>query len=430
MSNIKNSSMHPDEQALYDLITKFISIDTYNSVPNDKKNPLRLIFESLYDALVLLSEGEADEISVNSDNTLWIYGNKNICYGVIRPALAPKFHDDDLEVEKRYVIRTNRATGFKEKIEIDDSYVVDTNMEELIKEKQLIKRPITHSPEGLLYLDRLDPKKAIKALASFHKIEVHEQNPVLEVEIPFLNHRFSGSLPPITANTSFNIRSRPRQIYTLDDYIKQGALTESDKKSLVNAIKEKQNILVIGGTKSGKTTFCNALLAEMSKFEDSRLRVLIIEDLRELVCDVPNHEFLTVPPFSVDNIKINNVIDVAFLLKHAMRRSPTRMCVGEIRDGKVADALIKAWNSGHPGGVSTIHANSAEEGIHKLEDYLSEVVNVNPLKLASVVNVLVSIQIQDSVFIDGKWIERRSVNELKRIDGYNKDAGKYRLSDM
>ena len=417
-----------------ELITSFLDIGDYNKIPQVDKNHIRVLFESLYDALKVLKNEGVNEVSFNEDGLLWAYGavgseGKTII-GRKRPQSVPMHDNSQTEkIVKKYLIKSDHL-GRKEKREIKDDYFI-TELDEVLEE--VVERPkkIEKDENGILYLDMIDADKAIKTLATLYRTQVHELNPILEVEIPYLGHRFSGMMPPCQTSTGFSIRTKPRKIYSLEDYVEQGTITESQKKSLKNYIQQRKNILVVGGTGSGKTTFCNALLKAVAE-EDYLSRVIIIEDVRELQCEVKDKVYMTVPPPSLEITDDRFLITTAKLLKSSMRRSPERICVGEVRDGDTALNLLSAWNSGHPGGICTIHADDAMGGLDKLEQYIL-MSNKTPNKqmISRTVNVIVSIQ-AGNIFDQNeqKWKRIRKVEEIKSVEQYVETTGKYYLQEL
>ncbi len=177
---------------------------------------------------------------------------------------------------------------------------------------------------------------------------ITRDNPRLSAVLPDTGERFQGLCPPIVSSPSFTIRKRPEVIFTLEDYINQGSLTKARADQLTKAVESKKNILVVGGTGSGKTTFVNALLA-LPAFTNER--VVIIEDTPELQCSAADKmELLTK--------KTEPKVTMRDLVMTTLRLRPDRIIVGEVRDGSALD-MLKAWNTGHPGGIATTHANSA-----------------------------------------------------------------------
>lgn len=238
------------------------------------------------------------------------------------------------------------------------------------------------NPDGQLWLETLDrgkfrasfdlsPEQAfniIKLIASQHHCIIDEQNPELACELPLFGARFQAWVAPIVASPVFNIRKLAGKIFTLQDYLERDALNATQVALLRDAILARKNILIAGGTGSGKTTFANALLHELHQSHD---RILILEDLPELQVQAANHVHL----------RTSDAKTMRHLVKGALRMRPDRIIIGEVREGGAALELLKAWNTGHPGGLCTIHANSANAALTRLEDLLLEVVQSVPLRL-------------------------------------------------
>lgn len=417
----------------YETIIQFLSPEEYNSIPEKSKNSIRLIIDSLYDGLMVFKNPNISEISFNADGKLWAYGhvgkNGKILVGVKRPIDVPIYHPTEKTIREEKFLLIKDDLGRKIKKPIPADYVIN-GFDEIHVEHVEVPKKIEFDENGVRYLDRIDADKAIKTLATFYGTQVHELNPILEVEIPVLGQRFSGIMPPCEVRTSFSLRTKAQVVYTLQDYVDNGTLTDSQKLSLLNMIKEKKNILVVGGTGSGKTTFCNALLHELSQI-DPECRVAIIEDVRELKHNCDDSLNFLVPPVSVEITQNMRKITTDVLLKATMRRSPDRIVLGEIRDGDTAANLLSAWNSGHPGGMSTIHADDAASGLLKFEQYLdSSSKTINPKIIAATINVLVSIQKTTEMLPDGTWIKRRKVEEVLYVDQYVSETKKYYTSSL
>lgn len=227
---------------------------------------------------------------------------------------------------------------------------------------------------------RHDAERIIKLVASGTGAEVNESTPILSAEFPGSGSRFQGILPPVVSAPVFTIRKKALMIFTLADYVNQGTLTGEEKEILCRAVSEKKNILVTGGTGSGKTTLVNALLHEIARSGD---RIVIIEDTLELQCAAPDTVFLRAK---------EGVATMNDLLKATMRLRPDRIVVGEVRGGE-ALSLLKAWNTGHPGGCATVHANNALAGLIRLEQLIQEAaVSVSRELIAEAVDLVVHIE--------------------------------------
>ncbi len=191
----------------------------------------------------------------------------------------------------------------------------------------------------------------------------NSENPIVEGALPpeFGGARFEGVLPPCSPAPIFAIRLRARSIYTLSDYVSSGILTPAQHTAITAAINDHKNILVSGSTGSGKTTLGNAVLHHISTISKLDDRLVLIEDTPELQCSAPN----------VVSLLTKDEVDMTRLLKATLRLRPNRIVVGEVRD-KAALALLKAWNTGHPGGLATLHANNPEAALLRLDQLCQE----------------------------------------------------------
>lgn len=236
--------------------------------------------------------------------------------------------------------------------------------------------------------------------------EINMKTPRVKAELPIGGSRFQGEIPPIVQNPTFNIRKKAIKIFTLEEYVDNGTMTEKQYHSICKAVQEKKNILVIGGTSSGKTTLCNAIINEMAKYQE---RMIIIEDTQELQCACEDRVFL----------RTSDTVTMKDLLEDTLRMRPDRISIGEIRGGAALD-LLKAWNSGHPGGICTIHADSPRAGLDQLEQYISEV-SVSPQQrmISRVAHIL--------VFIKREGL-KRVIGSIAEVKGYKN--GEYVLEEV
>jgi type IV secretion system protein VirB11 len=277
------------------------------------------------------------------------------------------------------------------------------------------------NPDGSLWFDRLgsgrapsglkltshDAERIIRLVAAHVRVEVHPGAPIVSAELPATGERFEGVLPPVTRAPVFAIRKRAVGVISLAQYVLDGILTEDQALSLRQAVRDRRNIVIAGGTSSGKTTLANALLQEMAATGD---RVIILEDTVELQCMADDHVPLRTKP---------GVASMTELVRSTLRLRPDRIVVGEVRGPEAID-LMKAWATGHPGGVATLHAGSARGALTRLEQLIQEVVVVVPRALiAEAVDVV--------VFICGRGRARR-VDEIVRVTGL--DADGYRLEPI
>ncbi len=214
-------------------------------------------------------------------------------------------------------------------------------------------------------------ERAIRLIADYVGETVVREDPRLAGVLPGTGERFQGVMPPVVLQPAFSIRKRPAVIWSLDDYVDDGILSGDQAETIREAVTGRRNILVSGGTGSGKTTLANAILAEPAFAQD---RVFLIEDTPELQCSAWD-------VVSVMTRRQPKVISVADLVRDALRMRPDRIVIGEMRDGAAALETLKSWNTGHPGGLSTIHANSAEGALRRLEDLMGEVVSLPPRRM-------------------------------------------------
>lgn len=275
------------------------------------------------------------------------------------------------------------------------------------------------NPDGRVWIDRLsegladtgerlsaaDGERIVRLVAHHVGAEVHARAPHVSAELPETGERFEGLLPPVVEAPAFAIRKPAVAVFTLDDYVTAGIMTANQAAILREAVVNRSNILVAGGTSTGKTTLTNALLAEVSKGTD---RVITIEDTRELQCTADN---------KVTMRSVDAVIDLLRLSRATMRFRPDRIIVGEVR-GPEALGLLKLWGTGHPGGIGTLHAGSALGALHRLEQLIQEAVITVPRSLIGEAIDLIAV-------LAGRGSSRR-LTELARVDGLGPD-GAYRI---
>ncbi|HEX8532928.1 MAG TPA: P-type conjugative transfer ATPase TrbB [Allosphingosinicella sp.] len=278
------------------------------------------------------------------------------------------------------------------------------------------------NPDGLIRLDRLgegrtetgrmlEPAQVepiIRLVASQARHEVHAGSPIVSAELPargdgLAGERFEGVLPPVAPGPCFSIRKPAARIYTLLDYVRDGVMSAEAARLLSLAASGRRNILIAGGTSSGKTTLANALLAEVAALGE---RVILIEDTRELQSAAPDTVALRTRP---------GVVTMADLVRSTLRLRPDRIIVGEVRGGEALD-MLKAWNTGHPGGIATVHANSALSALYRLEQLIQEAVVTVPRRLVAEAIDLV-------LFISGRGSARR-LDTILSVAGLD-DAGDY-----
>ncbi len=275
------------------------------------------------------------------------------------------------------------------------------------------------NPDGRLWIDRLadglsdtgeaiapdDGERIVRLVAHHVGAEVHPGAPRVSAELPETGERFEGLLPPVVAAPTFAIRKPAVAVFTLADYVAAGIMTEDEAATLRSAVAHRRNILVAGGTSTGKTTLTNALLAEVANGTD---RVVLIEDTRELQCKAPNLVALRTK---------DGVASLSDLVRSSLRLRPDRIPIGEVRGPEALD-LLKAWGTGHPGGIGTIHAGSAIGALRRLEQLIQEAVVTVP-------RALIGETIDMIAVLTGRGTERR-LTELARVEGLGPD-GDYRV---
>lgn len=239
------------------------------------------------------------------------------------------------------------------------------------------------------------------ALAS----EANHDHPIVSGELPNAGYRFEGLLPPLVLAPTFTIRKPASMVMSLSDYVRANAMSGEDADVIRNAVQSHLNIVIAGGTGSGKTTLANAIIAEIVATEPDQ-RLVILEDTAEIQCAAQN----------AVTLHTSETTDMARLLKSTMRLRPDRIIVGEVRDG-AALTLIKAWNTGHPGGVATIHANSAASALTRLEQLVAEV-SAMPMRevIGEAVDLIVAI---------ARTPTGRRVTEILHVENYRN--GGYQL---
>jgi type IV secretion system protein VirB11 len=251
------------------------------------------------------------------------------------------------------------------------------------------------NPDGTLWQERLGGRpmqigsmartkaeSVLRTIAACLQTTITREKPTIECELPLDGSRFAGQIPPVVPAPTFAVRKRASRVFTLDQYVQAGILTPEEKEFLRKAIHDHRNILLTGGTGSGKTTLVNALIREVTAQYPSE-RLIIIEDTGELQCAAANYvQYHTSPERSMTD-----------LVRTSLRMRPDRILVGEVRGPEALD-LLMAWNTGHEGGIATLHANNAAAGLARLATLVSMHPNaprlIEPL-IGEAVDVLVHI---------------------------------------
>lgn len=289
--------------------------------------------------------------------------------------------------------------------------------------------------EEFLRIGQLPPAQVASAMgtiAACRGTVLNHEHPILETELPLDGSRFEGIVPPVVRHPVFAIRLRPRRIFTLGDYQAERILTRKsdplnrlrrsndfaafirdlDHADIIRAaISARKNILVVGSTGSGKTTLVNAILDALAALAPYD-RVITIEDTTELQCSVKNY---------VDLRAVGNVTMLQ-CLRACMRLKPTRIVVGEVR-GAEAHTLLKSWNTGHPGGAATVHANDAISGLIRLESLVAEATSAPQ-------QTLIAEAVDLVIFVDAEPDLKagRKVREVLLVTGYRN--GQYQIEHV
>lgn len=274
------------------------------------------------------------------------------------------------------------------------------------------------NPDGRLFVERLGlgiadagrmptsmAEIVIGSVAHALQSEADAERPIISGELPIGGHRFEGLLPPVVVAPAFTIRRRASRLIDLDDYVRQAVMTEKQLRLIRNAVSLRLNLVISGGTGSGKTTLANAVIAEIVRSNPEH-RLVILEDTAEIQCAAEN----------AVQLHTSDVVDMDRLLKSTMRLRPDRIIVGEVRDG-AALTLLKAWNTGHPGGITTVHSNTAESALRRLEQLTAEA-SQQPMRevIGEAVDLVVSIE---------RSPRGRTVREVLHVEGYA--SGNYQI---
>ena len=303
-------------------------------------------------------------------------------------------HQSETEDRRSAMLRTAFCSVVREALEAPDTIEIMANPDGSVWiEKAGIGLIISEHT-----LPSSDRERVIRLVASGVGVAANRTSPIISAELPGSGERFEGLLPPVSTAPCFSIRKPATTPFELGDYVTQGALAPALAQALKDAIATHANILIAGGTSSGKTTFTNALLAEPSLHDD---RIVILEDTRELRCAAPNVVQLRTHRGSTS---------LQDLVRSTLRLRPDRIIIGEVRGAEALD-LLKAWNTGHPGGITTLHANSAHGALARLEQLTLEATPRAPFDLiAEAIDVV--------VFLSRAGGQRR-VDEALRVTGFD-----------
>jgi len=239
----------------------------------------------------------------------------------------------------------------------------------------------------------------IRTVSSFHQQNVNAENPRIEAEFPLFAGRFAGHIPPTVRAPILNIRKPSEKLFVLGDLYDQGIFKDNQLEEICLAIKNQENILVVGGTSSGKTTLLKAILAESVHCFPNQ-RPLILEEIRELQCPADNYAQL----LTSRNCNMGQLLQSSLLLR------PDRIIMGEVRGPEALD-LLMAWNTGHEGGLATLHANDARNGLQRLESLIS----MHPYRPQNIATLIANV-VHLVIYIK-KTPEGRKIQEMIKVIG-------------
>jgi type IV secretion system protein TrbB len=286
---------------------------------------------------------------------------------------------------------------------------------------------ISINSNGSLWVDRVgvgrrnsgtsvsadDTFRILSIVADAKGEHIGDDNPSFDAILPGHGYRFIGTLPPLTPGPSVTIRKKPNRVISLEEYQQAGIITLAQRELLVRACVDRQNLIIAGGTGSGKTTLANALLQVMST---TGHRIVTIEDTPELQNCAEDQESM----FCVPGLRT-----MQDCLRAALRMHPDRLIFGEVRGSEVRDMLM-AWNTGHRGGLCTIHADAALDALYRIEEMLETIPNYQPRprQIARAIHVIIFIQ---TTADRAAYPAGRYVSEIVQVTGHTEDGG-YTLS--
>ncbi|WP_333594182.1 P-type conjugative transfer ATPase TrbB [Anaerospora hongkongensis] len=238
-----------------------------------------------------------------------------------------------------------------------------------------------------------------------------DQHPMLSAELPD-GSRFQGFLPKVVAAPALVIRKHIAKDLTLEDYVHEGIMTQAQMDAIVQAIIEKKNIIAAGGTKSGKTTLLKAILRKIAELCPLD-RIVLIEDLPELAKGFSTKNMLAL--CTTDTVGMDG------LLRESLRATPDRIVVGEVRSGE-ALSLLDAWSTGHGGGGSSLHTNSARQTLQRLQNMISRV-SLTPQQstIGEAVDLIVYLKRKGT---------SRFIEEIIAVDGYDEFKKEYIIKNI
>ena len=269
-----------------------------------------------------------------------------------------------------------------------------------------------HEPIGVISVAQ--SRLILSQVASGLNLTVNEKSPIVEGEFPLDGSRFEGTFPPIVGpGPSFSLRKKASRVFTLEEYMLSRSLTPEAVSIIEEAVRQRQNIVVVGGTSSGKTTFVNAVIDAISRLTPSH-RLIILEDTAELQSKSANTVFF--------RTSVLADVDMRKLAKVSMRYAPKRIIVGEVRDYAALE-LLKLWNTGHPGGVGTFHADGAEEALPRLEELVEEA-GLGPKQK------LIGRAVDLVVYMEKTPTNQRRISSIIKVNRFNPKTETYETENL
>lgn len=322
---------------------------------------------------------------------------------------------DDTFARHRAMLRTALGPDIQKLIDDDDITEVYVNSDYVVRVDSMHGRYATNI---VLTPDKV--RRICEIVAGMNDQIINQDHPMLGVEISLLKIRAQLLYPPCSPCPTFFFRKKPRKIFSLEEYVANGTLSPFYYDKICSFIKERKNLVVCGATGSGKTTFINAILKKLAEVNPDH-RLAILEDLPELQSSSRDVQYLVTSGNRASKVTMQDLVYVS------MRLSPTRIIIGETRNRECYD-LLKAWNTGHPGGFTTVHADSTSDCLTRLELLAKEAfpeggsgVTLDMQRLiGSTVDVIVSIQ---KKLVDGR--ERRLVDDMITLHGFDLSTHQY-----